>query len=341
MENNQMTDTKQDKKEEQGPMFLPSTILDQLYNRVCRKMDYLRNINSSSIWNEPIGYCQQIEKDLGSVDSIVLKCIETKNKYFSHSSSPMQYSVTLTLVYILLYFRHHDDDFYKTDIFQYLKGYMGIFGSSKYEDLEKSIIGVIEFNNRLNKKKQEYKRSVEPQNTKLNITGYMEPSQWLSEEGRRMMANPFSIAGQPIPVTEMSYYQYYKDRCNSLEDSCQEKDKENLKLREENINLRKQILEMQPEDASKRIVIAKGRQNDFVRVIKAMHMDNYFEHADHSEVDATEIGNRFLKTFNVTSTWKSALQSAFSVQNLSKTFDDLMNKANEYLIGIGKKNNQV
>ena len=105
--------------------------------------------------------------------------------------------------------------------------------------------------------------------------------------------------------------------------------------------MKKKIIDIQPEDASKRIVIVKGRQNDFVRVIKAMHMDNYFEHADHSEVDATEIGNRFLKTFSVTSTWKSALQSAFSVQNLSKTFDDLMTKANEYLVGIGKKNNQV
>ena len=341
MENRQMTDAKQEKKEEQAPVFLPSTILDQLYNRVCRKMDYLRNINSSSIWNEPIGYCQQIEKDLGSVDSIVLKCIETKNKYFSHSSSPMQYSVTLTLVYVLLYFRHHDDDFYKTDIFPYLKGYMGIFGSSKYEDLEKSIIGVIEFNNRLNKKKQENKPSAKSQHSIQIITDNSEPSLWLPPKMQSMFATPLPLTEPTNPITGMFDYQYYKNRCNSLEDSCQKKDEEIQKLREENANLKKKIIDIQPEDASKRIVIVKGRQNDFVRVIKAMHMDNYFEHADHSEVDATEIGNRFLKTFSVTSTWKSALQSAFSVQNLSKTFDDLMTKANEYLVGIGKKNNQV
>lgn len=80
----------------------------------------------------------------------------------------------------------------------------------------------------------------------------------------------------------------------------------------------------------KRIVLAKNRNSDYTRIVRAMIQDGYFCHADKSAVTATEVGEMMLKLVGVGTEWKSMLQKAFSRDNPLKTFDNLRDAAQSY-----------
>lgn len=80
----------------------------------------------------------------------------------------------------------------------------------------------------------------------------------------------------------------------------------------------------------KRIVLAKNRNSDFTRIVQAMVTDGYFQHADKSDVTATEVGKMMLELFSVNTEWKSMLQKAYSRDNPLKTFDRLRDAAQKY-----------
>lgn len=81
-------------------------------------------------------------------------------------------------------------------------------------------------------------------------------------------------------------------------------------------------------DPSKRIVLTN--QSETARVMKAMAMAGHFKHEDGSEVSEAEVGRKFCKDFGIKSSWDSLVQSAFKVENVSNTFNKLMDKATQH-----------
>ncbi len=147
--------TELDAVDESPNAFLSKHTLNQLANRVCMKMVYLKELDPDTMWAEVSKYCKDIERNEAVVDSIVISCKKKGNRYFGDYKTPRLYCINLTLVYILLYYRHHDEDLYKKGIFNTLYDSMGIFGSSQLTILNKLIDQVIEFNQLLNSEKKE------------------------------------------------------------------------------------------------------------------------------------------------------------------------------------------
>ena len=128
--------------------YLPQHILDQLANRVCRKTKYLMSVDfNKGGWKEPTLIAKEIEMNPEHVDSVVMSCCRKHYSFHSNYTSPRWYSIYLTLIYILLYYQHHNDTLYRDAIFPVLFEHMGSFGTlSSQEELNKLIDGVIKFN---------------------------------------------------------------------------------------------------------------------------------------------------------------------------------------------------
>ena len=136
--------------------YLPQHILDQLTNRVCRKTKYLMSVDfTKEGWKEPALIANEIEMNPELVDSVVMSCCRKHHSLLSDFTSPRWYSIYLTLIYILLYYQHHNDTLYRDAIFPVLFEHMGSFGTlSTRAELNKLIDEVIKFNQLLNKNKK-------------------------------------------------------------------------------------------------------------------------------------------------------------------------------------------
>ncbi|MBO6187231.1 MAG: hypothetical protein J6O23_01855 [Prevotella sp.] len=131
--------------------YLPQHILDQLSNRVCRRIEYLKLLDFNKHWKEVALYAEEIDRKPDHLDSVILSCRGKHYTLFSHSTSPRWYNVKLTLTFILLYFQHRNDELYQKAIFPVLYDHMGYFGGgSTRTELIKLTDGVIEFNQLLN-----------------------------------------------------------------------------------------------------------------------------------------------------------------------------------------------
>lgn len=140
--------------------YLPQHILDQLANRVCRKTKYLMSVDfTKEGWKEPALIANEIEMNPEHVDSVVMSCCRKHHSLLSDFTSPRWYSIYLTLIYILLYYQHHNDTLYRDAIFPVLFEHMGYFGTlSTRAELNKLIDEVIKFNQLLNNKNKKNNR---------------------------------------------------------------------------------------------------------------------------------------------------------------------------------------
>lgn len=85
----------------------------------------------------------------------------------------------------------------------------------------------------------------------------------------------------------------------------------------------------------KQIVLTN--QSEMVRVVKAMYMAGYFKFSDGSVVSEAEVGRKLCADFGIKSTWDSLVQAAYKVDDVSKSFDTLRDKA----LGHYKKVNKI
>lgn len=153
-------DQKPENMEKSGNTYLPQHILDQLTNRVCRKTKYLMSVDfTKEGWKEPALIANEIEMNPELVDSVVISCCRKHHSLLSDFTSPRWYSIYLTLIYILLYYQHHNDTLYSEAIFPVLFEHMGYFGTlSTRSELNKLIDEVIKFNQLLNNKNKKNNR---------------------------------------------------------------------------------------------------------------------------------------------------------------------------------------
>lgn len=110
----------------------PKRLLDSLTERVCRPIQKLstRITTGTPLWNGPIEMCEQLEKDPLSVDSVIVSA-RTLNGNFS-GVNILFYHAVLCRVYILLRYRHGEDEVYKTVVYPRLLENMGVYGKPEY-----------------------------------------------------------------------------------------------------------------------------------------------------------------------------------------------------------------
>lgn len=111
--------------------FLPQYTLDQLSERVCLRLSYFRNFfNASNMWEGIMERCQKIEDEPRAVNSVIAETKKLIKEMVSNPQVSLNHFI-LTRVYIILYYRHRDDQIYKAVVFPELKRYMGIFAGEK------------------------------------------------------------------------------------------------------------------------------------------------------------------------------------------------------------------
>ena len=120
--------------------YLPKYALDQLSNRVAMKLVNFNAIyNYNSVWGGGIqDLCQQIDNDPRCVNSVIVnEKITNKEKI---SNDTYKFQARLTRIYILLYYRRHDDPLYSF-VFDELRKDMGKYASKNIlEDMVEPII---------------------------------------------------------------------------------------------------------------------------------------------------------------------------------------------------------
>ena len=133
-------------------IYLTSEQLDTLTNRVTKKISYLKRMSRESMWDQPIAYCKQIEKSVMAVDTVVLEVMEEKGFFQNNSYFPSNSQMTMVRIYILLYYRHRDEELYNAIVFPALKENMGTFNDKYLNDIHSrlelifsTILEVLEF----------------------------------------------------------------------------------------------------------------------------------------------------------------------------------------------------
>lgn len=110
--------------------YLPQYALNQLADRVAMKVDYISRLyKADKVWDNTIELCQRIEKEPRDVSTVIIE-LKKENGTAVSGTNIRWYHVRLTLIYILLYYRHNDIDAYKK-VFQQLVKNMGAYADDK------------------------------------------------------------------------------------------------------------------------------------------------------------------------------------------------------------------
>jgi hypothetical protein len=147
-----------DRKEE----FLTKDILGNLSLRVAKKLPCLRSLNDSTIWDKPIELCKRIEENVREIDNVILEVRRDNGYYQNNSGNPLIFQVMLARVYILLYYRHEDDELYKAMVFPVLQENMGIYSEKLLNDIQSRVKKVQEIDRLIEQSRQEKKQNSKP-----------------------------------------------------------------------------------------------------------------------------------------------------------------------------------
>ena len=111
--------------------YLPLYALNQLADRVAMKVDYISRLyKADKVWNSTIELCQRIEAEPRDVSTVIIEMKKDTGTAIS-GTNIRWYHVRLTLIYILLYYRHNDIDAYKNKVFPQLVKNMGAYADDK------------------------------------------------------------------------------------------------------------------------------------------------------------------------------------------------------------------
>lgn len=111
--------------------FLPEFTLNQLSLKVCMKLpNFMKNMNRAKMWERIPETCIRIEDEPRTLDTVIAEYLQYDTKLNSDPTINRSH-LNLTLLYILLYYRHRDDQIYKGYVFPELKRYMGVYADDK------------------------------------------------------------------------------------------------------------------------------------------------------------------------------------------------------------------
>lgn len=114
--------------------YLPQYTLAQLSEQVCMKLPYFSNkFNAEIMWQGIIQQCQLIEEEPRNVN-IVTADASKHSEFYVRDAGIRESHVILARIYILMYYKHRDDNVFQSIVFQELKSRMGVY--SKVENLK-------------------------------------------------------------------------------------------------------------------------------------------------------------------------------------------------------------
>lgn len=127
---------------ENQDLYLPKDILGTLCLRVAKTLPCIKFLEPATIWSKPIEFCLRIEGNVREVDNVILE-VTRENSYFqNNSANPRNYHLMLARVYILLYYRHCDDEVYKVVVFPELQKHMGLYCEKHLNDIQSKVENV-------------------------------------------------------------------------------------------------------------------------------------------------------------------------------------------------------
>ena len=151
-------------------VFLTKDILGNLSLRVAKTLPCLNSLNDSTIWDKPIELCKQIEENEREIDNVILE-VQKDNGYFRNSSgNPLTSQVMLVRVYILLYYRHEDDELYKAMVFPVLQENMGIYSEKLLSDIQSRVKKVQDIDRLIAQSRQEKKQNSKPKYALIRLS---------------------------------------------------------------------------------------------------------------------------------------------------------------------------
>ena len=143
-------------------VFLTKDILGNLSLRVAKTLPCLKSLNDSTIWDKPIELCKRIEENVREIDNVILEVRKENGYYQNNSGNPLIFQVLLARVYILLYYRHTDEELYKAMVFPVLQENMGIYSEKLLNDIQSKVKKVQEIDNLIEESRQEKKKICNP-----------------------------------------------------------------------------------------------------------------------------------------------------------------------------------
>ncbi len=149
--------------------FLPEYTLSQLTDRVALKLDYFNKLFNSDNLFEGIGEpCLMVESEPRSISTVILEA-KKDNKIMFNVSNLAKYNFKLTLIYIILYYRHRDDALYQTLVFPDLRKDMGFYGKEEIlkQKINQKIDKILELDKLIEQSKE--KKDVPPL---ISFTGF-------------------------------------------------------------------------------------------------------------------------------------------------------------------------
>lgn len=121
------------------PRSITGTILNVFTERICHSINYL-SIESPNnpLWDVPMKMYLRVEQNPLEVDSIVLEA-KKNNVRYPGTNTVKVYQGVLSRVYIILYYRHRDDELYKNIVFPMLIKNMGFFSQNHLKTINNEI----------------------------------------------------------------------------------------------------------------------------------------------------------------------------------------------------------
>lgn len=151
-------------------IFLTNDILGNLCQRVAKTLPYFDHFDASSMWNIPIELSQRIENNIREVDNIILEACKDNSYYDSNGRNPFKYQLLLTRVYILLFYRHSEEELYKIVVFPELQKNMGIYSEKYLTNIQNKISDILKIDQLIKKGHQEKAHKSAPKYRLIDVT---------------------------------------------------------------------------------------------------------------------------------------------------------------------------
>lgn len=188
---------------ENQEIYLTKDVLGNLNLRVVKSLSYLKLLDNDTLWDKPLALCQRIESNIREVDDVILEVHKDKRYFMNNTNNPLCSQITLTLAYIILYYRHCDDELYKVVVFPILQKNMGIFSEQLLNDIQNKVKKVLEIDRLIEQSKQEKKKNIKPKYSFINLSS-AEADEYFSEFCNEELFNSFS------DILEVMKSQYFK-----------------------------------------------------------------------------------------------------------------------------------
>lgn len=146
-------------------LSLPQFTLDQLSERVCKKLPVFTKIPTDKMWEGILDLCAEIEKEPRVVFSVIPKVKEQYKYSISEGSTTVQtYRTVFTRIYIILYYRHADKAGSEYDeVFSQLAQRMGIYAGDTLKNIIRpGIESALKFDKQVEQALKEKKKEVKP-----------------------------------------------------------------------------------------------------------------------------------------------------------------------------------